>query len=420
MKFESNALGARLRGQGIHMPRKRARRGWLRLSGRQLKWQAHWMETIERDGKKLRRHRSRILGEQAAMPRWQAERELERLLAAPAQSTLAWFVRERFWPMLSASWRDSTRETNHYLLERHLLPAFGEKRLDAITGFELQSWLNQLAKSRSGSIVAHCRGFLRRIYEEAQELEMARRNPARRLRLPARPSPARPVLRPEEMARLLEELAGQERQLIELAIVTAMRPSEIFALRWRHLRGGEMMIEERVWRGKIGATKSRCSRRQVWLPQDLALALEARRGQQDGLIFPSKNATPIHRENFVTRSLQPAATRAGLGKVNFQMLRRSLATWAPGLGASVKDLQAQLGHASPQVTAGVYMQPVTESVARMVQRYHEAICTSLRTRPKVEDSAMEILSASRERDLVGAGDGDRTRDIKLGKLAFYR
>ncbi len=34
-------------------------------------------------------------------------------------------------------------------------------------------------------------------------------------------------------------------------------------------------------------------------------------------------------------------------------------------------------------------------------------------------SPVQIIDLTREKE-GGAGDGDRTRDIKLGKLAFYR
>jgi integrase len=52
-------------------------------------------------------------------------------------------------------------------------------------------------------------------------------------------------------------------------------------------------------------------------------------------------------------------------KLNFQILRRTMATQAQKMG-SVKDIQAHLRHARPDTTANEYMQALPESVQEMV------------------------------------------------------
>jgi integrase len=55
----------------------------------------------------------------------------------------------------------------------------------------------------------------------------------------------------------------------------------------------------------------------------------------------------------------------GIEKLNFQILRRTMATQAQRMG-SVKDIQAHLRHARPDTTAYEYMQELPDSVQEMV------------------------------------------------------
>jgi integrase len=58
--------------------------------------------------------------------------------------------------------------------------------------------------------------------------------------------------------------------------------------------------------------------------------------------------------------MRPAVDRAKIPvqDVDFQMLRRSFATVSQFVGLDLKAIQAQLGHARPDMTAVQYMQPV--------------------------------------------------------------
>jgi integrase len=69
--------------------------------------------------------------------------------------------------------------------------------------------------------------------------------------------------------------------------------------------------------------------------------------------------------DYRNRVLNPLAERLTLPKLNFQILRRTMATQAQSMG-SVKDIQAHLRHAKGDTTANEYMQELPESVKRMI------------------------------------------------------
>jgi integrase len=69
--------------------------------------------------------------------------------------------------------------------------------------------------------------------------------------------------------------------------------------------------------------------------------------------------------NYRYRVLKPLAEELGIPRLNFQILRRTMATQAQSTG-SVKDIQAHLRHAKADTTANEYMQELPESVQQMV------------------------------------------------------
>ena len=69
--------------------------------------------------------------------------------------------------------------------------------------------------------------------------------------------------------------------------------------------------------------------------------------------------------NYRGRVLKPLADKLGIPKLNFQVIRRTIATRAHSLG-SVKDIQSHLRHSRADTTANEYMQELPESVQQMV------------------------------------------------------
>jgi integrase len=82
-------------------------------------------------------------------------------------------------------------------------------------------------------------------------------------------------------------------------------------------------------------------------------------------IFPNADGGFMDADDYRYRVLKPLAKRLGVEKLNFQILRRTMATQAQKMGP-VKDIQAHLRHSRPDTTANEYMQELPESVREMV------------------------------------------------------
>ena len=80
--------------------------------------------------------------------------------------------------------------------------------------------------------------------------------------------------------------------------------------------------------------------------------------------------------------LKKLAAALGLPKLNFQVLRRTMATLAQKKGG-VKDVQSILGHSKADTTVNVYMQEIEQTV----KQTQDAIYRELTARPHVVKTA---------------------------------
>jgi integrase len=384
---------AKLSGSGRKRMRTRHQEGWVEERGTRVKrWYGHYYRYLtDESGKEARRHVGVLLGEKSKMRKWAAEEKLRKIIASvtkaqpkPSAQTLEWFVRERFLPMRQAQWARSTNETNLYHIDRHILPALGSHPICEVEKFHCQVFLNGLAeKGFSFTVVDHCRTMLKAVFEEALDADLIGKNPARKLVNPETREAEKPVLPKVQARALLDSMPFRDRLMAAIAAFCAMRPGELFGLRWSSWRGDHFQIEGTAWRGTLrpGKAKTKGSKAPVAIPDVLLPALKMWQQQRQGaahdaLIFPSGNGTPMRPENWLRRRVKPLAKAAGITvPVNFQVLRRTFATNAQGHG-NAKDVQTHLRHADIATTLGVYTQPIDANVRKLVNAVTDDVLTS--------------------------------------------
>jgi integrase len=366
----------------VHV-RSRHQNGRVEERGTQVKrWYGHYyIYQQDETGKETRRHVGVSLGEKSKLRKWEAEDRLRKIIASatkaqpkPGHLTVEWFARERFLPMRQPQWAPSTKETNLYILNRHVLPALGDRALCELEKFHCQVFLNDLAsRGFSFTVVDHCRTMLKAICDEAVDADLIGKSPARKLVNPETKEPTKHVLPKEQARLLLDSLPFRDRLMAMIAAFCAMRPGEIFGLRWSSFRGDHFHIEGTAWRGTLrpGKAKTKGSKAPVTIPDVLLPALDLWREQNaqasiDALIFPSEKSTPMRPENWLRRRIKPIAAAAGISvPVNFQVLRRTFATNAQGFG-NPKDVQTHLRHSDIATTFNEYTQTLPESVRKLV------------------------------------------------------
>jgi integrase len=309
------------------------------------------------------------MGSVSSVPKAQARGELDAILSpinsrADAPSpTRKWgdFVKNTYLPFYRRKWKRSSASTNEDRLRVHLEPIYGERTLGSFNRDELQTMLDQKAASGlSYSVVAHLRWDLRQIFRMAVSEGYIQRNPAELLFIP------REAKRPEHTAMSLEEvqkcflvLDQRERLIAKFAILAGLRPGEIFGLKWGHLSETHVNIRQRVYRGEIDSPKSPRSIRKAALAAGLLDDVELWReisldSSSDAWVFPSESGkTPLGRDNVWRRRIGPRLKDAGLGWVDFHVMRRTHSTLMNEIHDDPKLVADQLGH-TVDVNQNVY------------------------------------------------------------------
>jgi integrase len=202
----------------------------------------------------------------------------------------------------------------------------------------------------------------------------------------------KPYLDPVKLPSLLALLPEPYSTMVHLAVLTGLRASELIGLRWRNVHADSITIDERCCRGEWGVPKSEASNATIAVNYRVierihrlkSLTLEIRAGNAvrrypavkalgpDDLVFASVAKGVTMRDNTIlSRFIKPAARKLGIGWVNWQVLRRSHATWLKLAGADVKDAQAQMRHSRATTTLEIYQQFVPESQRRVVDKLSE-------------------------------------------------
>jgi integrase len=344
------------------------------------KWLGHFSRWVTdyKTGEKKRQQRAFVIGPVKQFTKTKAREALrERMvselgLTADRRVTLEWFITQRWQPMREGNWRASTRQTNLELL-KVINARFGSVAVEDMDGVAMQSWLNAIAKERSGSAVKHFRIFLRSIMSEAEEQDYVRKNPARLLRVPTVKKVDRPYLTLAQIKKLLKAAMFQrrERALLRLILVTALRPSELFALKWKCFDSekGTLTISETVYRGVLRPytkTTAEGDVQQLVVPALAVTALcewyaQTERSGEEDYIFPNADGGFILKENYQQRVLNSLAVWAGIERLNWQILRRTVATHAQHLG-SPKDIATLMRHKKVETAQQHYIQAIDETV----------------------------------------------------------
>ena len=197
------------------MARRGFQQGSLFKRGiRKKVWVARWWEDVIEAGGTLKRlRRSEVIGTVAQFPK---RRDAMQVLAAKlgtinngkarAQSirTFRDFVEVDWSPVILPTLKYATQKHYQYMLNAHLIPAFGDNQLRALTREELQGFLSRkLEGGLSWETVHHFKCGLSKILGAAEEWGYLTDNVALKTRLPRRQHRAqKTVLTPAQVRSL--------------------------------------------------------------------------------------------------------------------------------------------------------------------------------------------------------------------------
>ncbi|HEX3105165.1 MAG TPA: tyrosine-type recombinase/integrase, partial [Terriglobales bacterium] len=353
------------------MAKKSYQKGWIRPKGK--KWYGYYevKRLNPETGKQEWRTAAPIaLGLRSQMTKFQARDALATEIAHGIGTTpqpqadmkvitFGWFVRNRWLPLKQANWKEETARDKKCIIQKDLIEKFESVPLEHFDKFTLQIHLNDLAKTRSRDRVLQIRAYMRDIFAEAVDQNFLPKDPARKVEVPKQlPDTDTTVLNWDQLRSVLAGLSLKDRLILELDMTDALRPSELFGLRWCGFNYDECLLElrETVYRGKLrNWGKTRKALRPVHIPKELADDLwlwkqESKHSEPEDFIFPNRlrKGGFIDPQNY-RRKMRKLGKELGLPKLTFQVIRRTIATLGQKKGTP-KDIQGVLRHSRLSTT----------------------------------------------------------------------
>lgn len=250
-----------------------------------------------------------------------------------------------------------TREHYQTLLDRQILPTFGNLAVRSISPESVRRWHATTAIS-TPTTRAHAYTLLRTIMNTAVADDLVMANPCR-IRGAGQAKRVKKIQPAtlEQLEKLVSALPERYRLMALLASWCGLRFGELAELRRKDidLKNGVIHVRRGVVRaGKqtiIGTPKSDAGLRDVAIPPHLMPMVRSHLNQniaggRDGLLFPARSGDSM-RPSALYKVFYPAREKAGRPDLRWHDLRHTGAVLAASTGATLAELMARLGHSTP-------------------------------------------------------------------------
>ena len=288
------------------------------------------------------------------------------LLHEPSRLTIKEYLEHWLETAAKPRLTDHTHGEYTALMRRYVYPTLGTQKLTKVSPVDIQKvYGGMLGRGLSPRVVRYTHTVFSNALKQAVKWRMASQNPAQYVDLPKQQKKEMHALSAEEAVRFLKTAKlDKHHVLFALLLSTGLRPGEAFGLKWSDLDAyARTLTVQRTWaRAKGGykfqAPKTKCSRRNLELPEHLVkLLLEHKALQpvEGELIFSTLDGTPLSERNVIVRHFKPLLEAAELPKtVRLYDLRHTHATLLLIAGTNPKIVSERLGHSSITLTLDTY------------------------------------------------------------------
>ncbi len=266
------------------------------------------------------------------------------------------FARES---LLRRRLRPGTAALYDKLLRLEILPVFGNHRVRHISAVEVTDWYQ--AMSDRPTQQANAYGLLKSLLKDAVEEGIIDRNPCR-VKGGSNKHAVHEikVLTPTQLARYLEAVPAARRVPLLLAGWCGLRSGEVRGLRVQDLdlKSGVVHVRQAIVRlvGEliIQPPKTAAGIRDVAIPPHLLPALRTWMGAQprrdpEALLFPASDGVTPLNDSVLREAHYKGRKAIKMPKLTIHDLRHTSATMAAQQGATIAELQARIGHTTPNM-----------------------------------------------------------------------
>ncbi len=356
----------------------------------------------------------------------------------PSRSQIKISVWAEVWFDSLLDIKPSTREGYRRNLDKHIVPAWGTRKLSEVVHQEVQSWIAGLSSSLAPSTVNQVFFNFQSLFDFAITDGRIQNNPCKNIRRPKVRETSKTYLGHDQVL-ALAEACGTNADIILTLAYTGIRFGELAGLQVRNIdfANNRLVIDStlseisgvlRLGSPKNGSTRS------VPFPAFLLSALK-HRCQGKGLdeyVFQTELGRPLRNNNFRRDCFNPALEAVQrvdptFPTINPHKLRNTAASLAISAGANVKSLQRMLGHSSAAMTLDVYADLFEDDLDSVGVALNNAAEKQIVGKLwAIPFFVVELKPAENEEipaiaGIPGGGsDGRRSRDLTIFSRALYQ
>jgi len=230
----------------------------------------------------------------------------------------------------------------------HLIPNFGKFTLEEFRLSHIYDWLETV--NISNKRINNVLGPLRQAFQEAFYDGHIDANPMDRFRFRSPETREPQPFNQDEIARILAQLEGQEKNLIQFAFWSGLRTSELIALRWEDidLENNRFYVRTAIVRQREKTTKTTSGIRTVELQPAAREALDYQREFTKGNYRVFNDPTtdqPWKGDHIIRKRVWiPALDQANVDYRNPYQTRHTYASLLLSTGKNPLWVAQQMGH----------------------------------------------------------------------------
>lgn len=271
---------------------------------------------------------------------------------------------EDWYKTSEISWRKSYRETVRGRLDKHVLPAFGEKPVNTITKQMILEFRMNLAnairpggKKFSADHINHIMTALRMILTHASE-QHSFNNPFINIKAMKLQKTDIEPFSLDEVQKIISCVRADFRNYYVVRFFTGMRSGEIDGLQWKYVdfERRQILVRETWVRNELTYTKTDGSQREIDMSEPVYEALKAQfevTGKHP-FVFCTSSGTPLSQNNITNRVWKPLLRLLGLKVRRHYQTRHTAATIWLASGENPEYVARQLGHTNTMMLFKVY------------------------------------------------------------------
>ncbi len=269
--------------------------------------------------------------------------------------------------------RHDTQISYKSMLSKWIRPKWGDVPLTSVKTVPVEAWITSIR--RSPQTRGHIRNMFHILFQSAMRWELVDGNPISLVRQSRARQKIPRILTPKEFRALLSDLAEPYKTMVLVAGCLGLRASELMGLQWGDIDWDNLtvFIRRSASGSHIYETKTEQSNKPVPLDSNLAEVLLRHREASaykapTDFVFAGDSGRPRWRGVLFRDHIQPAAEKAGIGRIGWHTFRHSFSTLIHDMGTDLAVQKELLRHADVKTTMNIYTQAMAPAKRRAIRK----------------------------------------------------